>query len=276
MQRRQFLERSGTAVLAITGLPLLMRKRRLISQFTGEKMDANKVKWLYDLEINLESVTKFTGAREEQKVITLKVSQPPATGASTADNTKNGEYHYVISSVLLTEYSPKTAELKAKFTAKANGSLTLPPDLPKDLDCIVRPFLDVTLRDTKGKDYVKLSYKSNTSVYDDEDDYDCFLTTACVFHKGLPDDCHELQTIRFLRENYMRGTTHGEMLLEEYDTVGPAILRSLREAENRKEILDHLYNHLVVPSVEKIESGRYQEAINYYAGYVESMKQQYL
>lgn len=277
MQRRQFLERSGSAVLAITGLPLLMRRNRSVpSLFTGEKTDANKVKWLFEMQLVIDSVSRFTGASEEAKKITLKVVQPPVAGSSTTDSPKTGEFSYKISNVILKDVSPKIADMRAKFTTKGTGNLALPSELPKDLDCEVRPYLDVVLRDTRGKEYVKLAYKSNTSIYDDDDDYDCFLTTACVFHKGLPDDCHELQTIRFLRENYMRGTANGEILLKEYDTAGPAILRSLREAANRKEILDHLYDQLVVPSVEKIESGKYQEAINYYSAYVEAMKQQYL
>jgi len=278
MHRRQFLTKSGTTVLAITGLPLLLRRDKAAPAiYRGEKTDAAKVKWTYEVTLIIDSINRFTAATDEAKKITLKVTQPPATGSSAADPVKTGEYSYLMSEVLLLESSPKQADMKAKFVAKTSGNLALPAELPKELNCRIRPYLDVVLRDTKGKDYVTLNYQSSGADYDDDDyDYDCFLTTACVYHKGLRDDCHELQTIRFLREHYMRGTPEGDRLLTEYETTGPAILRSIYHAENRNEILDHLYNNLVVPSVTNIEEGNYEEAMNYYAGYVEAMKKNYL
>lgn len=276
MRRRQFLERSGTAVLAITGLPLLMRRDQTTPAiYLGEKTDANKVRWTYEMKLVIDSINRFTAASDQNKKVTLKITQPPVAGSSATASIKTGEYSYQLSNVILLESSPKQADMKAKFTARTSGDLDLPAELPKDLNCVIRPYMDVVVRDTKGKEYVKLNYQSYSSSSSD-DDGDCFLTTACVHHKGLADNCHELQTIRFLRENYMRGTGSGEILLQEYGEVGPAILRSLKEAENRKEILDHLYNYLVIPSVEKIEKGQYHEAVAYYAGYVEAMKENYL
>lgn len=277
MQRREFLSKTASAAMAVTALPLLRRRQQVTGYtYIGEKTDANNVKWNYEMKLNHELLNKFSSFKKESdKKIGLQFSQVPAAGSTTA--AKKTEYFYVVSDVTMLELSPKTADVNTKFLSKATDEVSLPSELPKDLRFQWKAFLSVVLYDTRGKEFIKLSYKSettSTSTYYD-DDY-CFLTSACVFYKGLPDDCHELRTIRSLRENYMRGTELGDRLLEEYDVVGPAILSSLKTAENRGEILDHLYEHLVIPSVNKIENGKFQEAVEYYAGYVEEMKRRYL
>ena len=52
----------------------------------------------------------------------------------------------------------------------------------------------------------------------------CFLTTACCEHKGLPDDCYELTTLRSLRDHYMKQSVFGNGLIKIYYETAPAII----------------------------------------------------
>ena len=51
----------------------------------------------------------------------------------------------------------------------------------------------------------------------------CFLTTAACHYRGLPDDCHELQTLRSFRDRYLAHIPGGAELIERYYEVAPAI-----------------------------------------------------
>jgi hypothetical protein len=274
MQRREFLGKSGTAVLAATGLPLLLRRDQTgIGTYTGEKVEAGKGKWTFEISLVINSINRFTAAKEADKRISMKagyINTGTTTAARTVHNT------YMLSEVLLLDSSPKKAQMEAKFEKKVAGELVLPTQLPKDLKGVIRPYLDLSMQDTKGKEFVSLRYKTTTTSNDDYDDYDCFLTTACVQHKGLADDCHELEALRFLRENYMRENQLGRQLLADYEVLGPTILNAIHDAHNRPEILEHLYSQLIIPSVQKIEAGHYQEAVDYYAKYVREMEEKYL
>lgn len=274
MQRREFLGKSGTAVLAATGLPLLLRRDQTgIGTYTGEKVEAGKGKWTFEVSLVINSINRFTAAKEADKRISMKagyINSGTTTAARTVHNT------YMLSEVLLLDSSPKKAQMVAKLEKKVAGELVLPTQLPTDLKGIIRPYLDLSLQDTKGKEFVSLRYKTTTTSNDNYDDYDCFLTTACVQHKGLADDCHELETLRFLRENYMRENQLGRQLLADYEVLGPTILNAIHDANNRTEILEHLYSQLIIPSVKKIEAGHYQEAVDYYAKYVREMEEKYL
>ncbi|WP_437920290.1 hypothetical protein [Sphingobacterium sp. LRF_L2] len=70
--------------------------------------------------------------------------------------------------------------------------------------------------------------------------YGCFLTTACVYHKGLPDDCYELELLRNLRESFMKPNPDYNALITEYKVIAPLMLINIYRAENKAEILDFI------------------------------------
>jgi hypothetical protein len=51
----------------------------------------------------------------------------------------------------------------------------------------------------------------------------CFLTSAACTHRGLPDTCHELQTLRNFRDTYLTQSTEGQALIDHYYEVAPDI-----------------------------------------------------
>lgn len=104
----------------------------------------------------------------------------------------------------------------------------------------------------------------------------CFLTSACVEAKGLPDDCHELTTLRAFRDGYMRSFPEGQADICEYYHTAPAIVEKIKALPNAKEIFDRIYTELVLPCVELIESGKKEEAYVAYRDYTKKLQKLYV
>jgi hypothetical protein len=63
-----------------------------------------------------------------------------------------------------------------------------------------------------GKHWEKVSEKPYSG---------CFLTEACVKHRGLQDDCHLLKTLGSFRDTYVRSTAEGCEKLKLYYQISP-------------------------------------------------------
>jgi hypothetical protein len=70
---------------------------------------------------------------------------------------------------------------------------------------------------------------------------DCFLTTACVEHAGLPDDCYELRTLRTFRDRYVSRLANGPALLAEYYTDAPRLVRAIQSSPDRGVLFGGIY-----------------------------------
>lgn len=104
----------------------------------------------------------------------------------------------------------------------------------------------------------------------------CFLTTACVEARDLPDDCYELQTLRDFRDNYVRHLPHGEETIREYYEIAPRIITRINDTANPAEVFETMYERLVQKSIKLIEAGRKTEAFENYRLIVRELKQEYL
>lgn len=100
------------------------------------------------------------------------------------------------------------------------------------------------------------------------DNSKCFLTSACVFARGLADDCDELTTLREFRDSYIMNLPGGPELVHEYYDVAPGIVDRIREDKDAKRILDSLYEGLVTRSVTLIRNGEYKRALEHYRAWV--------
>lgn len=92
----------------------------------------------------------------------------------------------------------------------------------------------------------------------------CFLTSACTLARGLPDDCHELRTLRAFRDGWLKQTDDGITLIARYYEIAPKIVAAIDTLENRLEIYDDIYSNLVLPCVALIEAEDYQDALALY------------
>lgn len=104
----------------------------------------------------------------------------------------------------------------------------------------------------------------------------CYLTTACVNTKHLPDDCRELIVLRKFRDGFMSQQSDGEADIQEYYKTAPKIVESINCQCNKDEIYGELYDTVIVPCVELIETGRNVEAYDRYKQMVLELEKKYI
>lgn len=97
----------------------------------------------------------------------------------------------------------------------------------------------------------------------------CFLTSACVEAKGLPDDCYELTVLRRFRDTYLQAQPEGAALIQNYYDIAPEIVRKVNRRKEKDEIWEEIYRKMVEPCVALVEKGEFQKALDCYKKYTE-------
>ena len=92
----------------------------------------------------------------------------------------------------------------------------------------------------------------------------CFITTACVEHMGLSDDCEQLNILRMFRDKLVEEDELFREIVLDYYKKAPSVVKKINESDNKDEVLEHLYNELVVPCVEMLKNNQEQEAKEHY------------
>jgi hypothetical protein len=124
-------------------------------------------------------------------------------------------------------------------------------------------FLQATLRVLRGK-----GYDPNDLSREPGQGGNCFLSTACTQALRLPDDCRELQALRWLRDGYVRRLPTGRRELEAYYDLAPAVVRALDERPDRSEVYRRIYRRLVAPVVSRVLLGDLAGGFQLYRGRV--------
>ena len=65
------------------------------------------------------------------------------------------------------------------------------------------------------------------------DEENCFITTACVKHYNLDDNCYQLRTLRNFRDTYLLKSLKNKQLVEEYYSIAPRLVRQLKTDKNK-------------------------------------------
>lgn len=104
----------------------------------------------------------------------------------------------------------------------------------------------------------------------------CYLTSACVEAMGLCDNCFELTTLRDFRDNWLSKQTGGPEEIAEYYRIAPSIVDRIHSSENSLQTLKGLFDDLVRPCVELIQSGKNEAAHRLYRTTTEELKKRYL
>lgn len=99
---------------------------------------------------------------------------------------------------------------------------------------------------TSAKATAKSPAKKATAkgVKKKKEDLMCFLTTACVGHYGLPDNCYELETLRNYRDGYLMQTAAGKDLVKDYYSVAPGIVRSISLHPSKEKFYTYIYERV--------------------------------
>lgn len=102
----------------------------------------------------------------------------------------------------------------------------------------------------------------------------CFITTACVEAAGLSDNCTELETMRYLRDEYLAKSDEGKRLIQEYYEIAPSIVEKIRREENSDEIFSAIFNS-IREIVSLIKAGDLESATAHYKEMVLRVKQKF-
>lgn len=115
----------------------------------------------------------------------------------------------------------------------------------------------------------------NCPIYKGGSSGGCYLTTACVEQRGLPDDCMELMTLRSFRDTYMRKTETGVKDIEEYYQTAPKIVDAIAQSSRADEVYEQMYNDIIQPCVSLIHEGKNEEAYKKYKKMVQQLEEKY-
>lgn len=271
MKRRAFLQQSSFAIFAAAGLPkAIHRLQDSPSYYVTATKATQPAQWLYDIAVLHNTLSNFATAGEEAKKLTLKAYFFENTTQTEA--TKVTEYSFRITSVKKQGDSPTKWEVSTKLDKK-DGDHKFIKQIPKNPKFIITPYLRASLLDKKDNQILDFQYHDPSSTSEGSN---CFLTTACVTHKGLSDNCTELGTLRKLRQEYMRTTPEGEALLQIYDRLGPALVNAINSADNKSEILEYMYQKMILPAVELVKDNKPADAISYYKIFTQALSERYL
>lgn len=104
----------------------------------------------------------------------------------------------------------------------------------------------------------------------------CYLTSACVESHGLPDDCHELMTMRALRDKYIRTMPEGDAVILDYYEYAPKIVDKINQCASPKAVFEKIYSEMILPCVQLFDAEKHHEAYVLYKEYAEKLKKDYL
>ena len=93
------------------------------------------------------------------------------------------------------------------------------------------------------------------------------MTTACCNHRGLSDDCEELQTMRTFRDEYLLKDPETAALVHEYYRIAPGIVTAVNARPDRDAIWEDVYTR-IRSIMESIKEGRSGQAIDDYRAMV--------
>jgi hypothetical protein len=118
--------------------------------------------------------------------------------------------------------------------------------------------------------------KEATKTEDDGYDCSCFITTAVCHHAGKSDDCTELMTLRWFRDNVMLQHPEWAEEVEEYYRIAPAIVKAINQQEEAGQIYSSIQINDLDPAVTAVIAGNYDEAHRLYKDMTLRLKDRYL
>lgn len=99
----------------------------------------------------------------------------------------------------------------------------------------------------------------------------CFLTTACVHHAGLSDDCAELTGMRKFRDEYLLSLPNGREMYDDYYRSAPVIVDAIGHSEERTAILTDILAK-VRQCVHSYKNGDSKTALDIYTSMFNELK----
>lgn len=114
----------------------------------------------------------------------------------------------------------------------------------------------IQIRETVAKSSITFSGVTRASQTWSSGGCGCFITTACCEHRSLPDDCHELTSLRQFRDQWMLTTEDGRDMVKEYYTWAPCIVKALEVHPQKDSVYETLFNRFIKPAVDFLDAGK--------------------
>jgi hypothetical protein len=91
-----------------------------------------------------------------------------------------------------------------------------------------------------------------------EEEDNCFITTACVHHYNLADNCYQLQTLRFFRDNYLKKQKKGNKLIKQYYSIAPTLVKFLNQHSDKETLFRKIFHQIntACALIEKAENAK--------------------
>lgn len=104
----------------------------------------------------------------------------------------------------------------------------------------------------------------------------CFIVTACLKARKLPDDCEQLRILRKFRDEFVSKTVNGKQDIEKYYRVAPLIVDAIETRKDRLNIYNGIYTDIVEPCIDMIRKRQYQKAYQLYKNNTINLAKMYL
>ena len=100
----------------------------------------------------------------------------------------------------------------------------------------------------------------------------CFITTAVCNHYKRPDDCYELNLLRWYRDTWLVDQDNGSSLISEYYCIAPEIVDKINDSDNSRDIYRYLEEKYIRRCISLIESKEYSFAKEHYIEMINYLK----
>lgn len=101
----------------------------------------------------------------------------------------------------------------------------------------------------------------------------CFISTVVYHAVNRDDDCYELQTLRYFRDNVLLKDKNGIELVNEYYQIAPKIATRL-EGKNDNVLYQYILDNYLSKTIGYIENQDFENAIALYKDMVSFLENQ--
>ena len=96
----------------------------------------------------------------------------------------------------------------------------------------------------------------------------CYITTATCAAQGLPDDCAELEALRWFRDEIVLATPEGAAQVAEYYATAPAIVARIDRRPDSAAVYADIHQRYILPSVDAVAKAEFGRAHAIFAAMV--------
>jgi len=102
----------------------------------------------------------------------------------------------------------------------------------------------------------------------------CFITTACVEHYHLADNCYQLKALRKFRDKTLIRSSNGKKLISRYNLIAPIIVSHLKQDKEKDTIFSYVLKEIDKACV-LLESKNHKGAVAIYRKTVKLLAKRY-